>query len=150
MIDREIDRERFMPKALVFTAFSPLSTTYCARLYQARNVFARLTQEPLPRTLPKRQNARGPKGMDACDRFSCSCAVCRTKKRKRCKYQCFGHGRNMNDVLLPPTKPKQPHVESLADKNGFYPPLFLRFRAETRRWRPSSEEKHGVNYGTVT
>ena len=32
------------------------------------------------------------------------CAVCCTKKRKRCKYQCFGHGR-MNDVLIRPQTP---------------------------------------------
>ena len=79
--------------------------------------------------------------------------LCCTKRRKRCEYQCFGHGRNMNDVLIPPapprnqSKPKQPHVESLAGKKN---PLFLRLRAETTRLRASSEEKHGVNYGTVT
>ena len=33
------------------------------------------------------------------------CAVCCTKRRKRCKYQCFGYACNMNDVLNPPTPP---------------------------------------------
>ena len=36
------------------------------------------------------------------------CAVCCTKRRKRCKYQCFGHACNMNDALIPPTPPTPP------------------------------------------
>ena len=44
------------------------------------------------------------KGMDACDNVSCSTTLHGTlyKLGKRCKYQCFGRGCNMNDVLIPP------------------------------------------------
>ena len=37
------------------------------------------------------------KGMDACDNVSCSSVL----------YKCFGHGRNMNDAVIPTPQAEQ-------------------------------------------
>ena len=52
------------------------------------------------------------------------CAVCCTKSRKCCNYQCFVHGRNMNDVLIPtPPHPNKTTGTSHQEvrKLTFYP-----------------------------
>ena len=54
------------------------------------------------------------------------CAVCCTKRRKRCKYQCFVHGRNMNDVLIPthpPPPTHSPHPKTTATSHKKVPKL---------------------------
>ena len=44
---------------------------------------------------------RPAKALYACDNASCSttCTVCCTNKQKRCKRQCFGHGRQIHGCL---------------------------------------------------